>query len=319
MTDKRWPELDYVANTAVIETCHAYLQVVGKLPTRAKPWCNHGWQLALRVVPRGFRTYPIVAGEDEAEVLFDCLTSEVLVETSAGFRSSFTVTGQTVAQFLAEFQGLLREAGINTAVSGAPNEVDPAIPFADDMRERSWDAETARRIHAAFRSADRVFEQFRSAFVGKSSPSHLFWGSFDLAVSRFSGRESPLHPGGFPNLPDRVTREAYSHEVASAGFWLGGGGIDEAAFYAYGYPSPEGVGDAQITIPGTYWHSELGEFLLPYSAVREAPDPDAKLLDFLEQTYTVIAERGGWDRRALEIPQGALGEPYDVIGARGLP
>ncbi|MEM9500669.1 MAG: DUF5996 family protein [Pseudomonadota bacterium] len=319
MTHTRWPALDYAAEKAVIETCHAYLQVVGKLPTRAKPWCNHGWQLALRVVPRGFRTYPVIAGEYDAEVLFDCLTSEVAVENSAGFRGSFAITGQTVVQFLTDFQALLREAGITTDIAGSPNEVDPAVPFAEDTRERSWDNETVRRIHAAFRSADRVFEQFRSGFVGKSSPSHLFWGSFDLAVTRFSGREAPLHPGGFPNLPDSVTREAYSHEVASAGFWLGGGGVDEAAFYAYGYPSPPGVGDAQINTPGTYWHSDLGEFVLPYSAVRKALDPDAVLLGFIEQTYAAIADRAGWDRSALEIRQGAFGEPYDLLKARGLP
>lgn len=316
MSDRRWPELDYAADKAVIETCHAYLQVIGKLPTRALPWCNHGWQLALRVVPRGFRTYPIVAGEHDAEVLFDCLASEVIVETSAGFRGSFAITGQTAAQFLADFEALLREAGVDTDVSGAPNEVDLAVPFAEDTRERSWDTETIRHIHAAFRSADRVFEHFRSGFVGKSSPSHLFWGSFDLAVTRFSGREAPLHPGGFPNLPDRVTREAYSHEVASAGFWLGGGGVDEAAFYAYGSPSPDGLGDATISTSQAYWHSELGEFVLPYSAVRKACDPDALLLDFLEQTYAAVANLGQWEREDLELPSVAFGKPYDIEAYR---
>ena len=316
MTDGRWPELDYAADKAVIETCHAYLQVIGKLPTRARPWCNHGWQLALRVSPRGFRTYPVVAGEQDAEVLFDCLASEVVVETSSGFRGSFAISGQTVAQFLAEFQALLRKAGVETDIAGAPNEVDPAVPFGEDTRERSWDAQAIRHIHGAFRSANRVFEHFRSGFVGKSSPSHLFWGSFDLAVTRFSGREAPLHPGGFPNLPDRVTREAYSHEVASAGFWLGGGGVDEAAFYAYGYPSPEGLAEANVSTPGAFWHGDLGEFVLPYAAVREAEDPDALLLDFLEQSYAAVSDLGGWDRAALELPSVAFGEPYDVEAHR---
>ncbi len=312
MADGRWPRIDYAADKAVIETCHAYLQVIGKLPTRAKPWQNHGWQLALRVAPRGFRTYPIAAGEHDAEVLFDCLGSEVVLEASSGLRSRFAITGQTVAQFLLDFQSLLCEAGIETPVVGAPNEIEPAVPFAQDSRERVWDWEAIRRIHAAFRSVDRVFDRFRSGFVGKSSPSHLFWGSFDLAVTRFSGRQAPLHPGGFPNLPDRVTREAYSHEVASAGFWLGGGGIDEAAFYAYGYPSPKGLSDATITTPGAYWHGDLGEFVLPYATAREAEDPDAVLLDFLEQTYAAVAERGKWDRAELELPSVAYGEPYDV-------
>ncbi|MGB3805893.1 MAG: DUF5996 family protein [Erythrobacter sp.] len=317
MTGGRWPELDYSADRAVIETCHAYLQVVGKLPTRTRVWCNHGWHLALRVVPRGFRSYPVEGGEREAEVLFDCLASEVALETSDGFRGSFAIEGQSVAAFLTQFEDLLGCAGIATDVAGAPNEVDPAIPFAEDERERAWDPHTARRLHSAFRSADRAFERFRSSFVGKSSPSHLFWGSFDLAVTRFSGREAPLHPGGFPNLPDRVTRDAYSHEVASAGFWPGGGGVDEAAFYAYGYPAPEGLGDVPLETEGAYWLAALGEFVLPYREVLAAPDPDAALLGFLEETYVAIADRQGWDRATLEIPGDRYGEPYDVEKQRG--
>lgn len=227
---ERWPKLDFEADRPVIESLHAYLQVVGKLPTRALPWCNHSWHLALRVVPRGFRSYPVFFPRGEAEVLFDCLDSTVAVETSTGFADGFEVAGQTVARFHEQLAELLKRAGIQTDISGAPNEVEEAVPFAQDMGEREWDISVLGRIHRAFSDANRVFETFRTGFVGKSSPSHLFWGSFDLAVTRFSGREAPLHPGGFPNLPDRVTREAYSHEVASAGFWLGGGGVDEAAF-----------------------------------------------------------------------------------------
>ncbi|QFT76552.1 DUF5996 family protein [Erythrobacter sp. THAF29] len=316
MKDGRWPQLDYAADKAVIETCRAYLQVIGKLPTRARPWCNHSWHLALRVVPRGFRTYPVVAGQQEVELLFDCLASEVVVENSDGFRGKLAITGQTVAEFHSGLGDLLGKAGVRIDISGSPNEVDPAVPFVMDDRGRAWGADTIRRIHAAFRSVDRVFELFRSGFVGKSSPSHLFWGSFDLAVTRFSGREAPLHPGGFPNLPDRVTREAYSHEVASAGFWLGGGGVDEAAFYAYGYPSPEGLANAIVTTPGAYWHGELGEFVLPYAVVCDAADPDALLLDFLEQTYAAVAELGKWEREDLELPSVAFGEPYDVKAHR---
>ncbi|GMN03432.1 DUF5996 family protein [Erythrobacter sp. MTPC3] len=316
MTAGSWPDLDYAADKAVIETCHAYLQVIGKLPTRARVWSNHGWHVALRVVPRGFRFYPVAAGERDAEILFDCIASEVALETTDGFRGAMPIAGQTVAQFLDDFEALLGKAGIATDVAGAPNEVDPAIPFAEDKRERSWDAGAVRRFHAAFRSADRVFEHFRSGFVGKSSPSHLFWGSLDLAVTRFSGREAPLHPGGFPNLPDRVTREAYSHEVASAGFWLGGGGVDEAAFYAYGYPSPDGLSDAPLSASGAFWHGDLGEFVLPYAAVVSADDPDAALLMFLEESYAAIADRAGWYRPALEIPGGKYGAPYDLAALR---
>ncbi|MBX7541692.1 DUF5996 family protein [Qipengyuania sphaerica] len=313
---QRWPELDYEADRRVIETLHAYLQVMGKLPTRALPWCNHSWHLALRVVPRGFRSYPVEMPGGEAEVIFDCLSSAVAVESSTGFADGFEVAGQSVARFHEQLAGLLRHAGVSTDISGAPNEVETAIPFHEDTDEREWDEATLARIHRAFSDANRVFERFRSGFVGKSSPSHLFWGSFDLAVTRFSGREAPLHPGGFPNLPDRVTREAYSHEVASAGFWLGGGGVDEAAFYAYGYPTPDGFGEAAVEPEAAYWHGELGEFVLPYAAVREAEDPERALMQFLESTYAAVADRGEWARDRLEIPLGQYGEPYDVEAQR---
>ncbi|MBX7481804.1 DUF5996 family protein [Qipengyuania qiaonensis] len=313
---ERWPELDYEADRPVIESLHAYLQVVGKLPTRRLPWCNHSWHLALRVVPRGFRSYPVFVRGGEAEIMVDCLSSAVAVETSTGFADGFEIAGQTVARFHEQLAELLQLAGVETDVSGAPNEVEDAVPFAQDMRERAWDEAVLSRTHRAFSDANRVFEKFRTGFVGKSSPSHLFWGSFDLAVTRFSGREAPLHPGGFPNLPDDVTREAYSHAVASAGFWPGGGGVDEAAFYAYGYPSPDGLGAAQVGPTAAYWHDRLGEWVLPYANVRDADDPDAVLMQFLETSYAAVADLSGWDRKALEIPFGVHGKPYDVEGLR---
>ena len=313
---ERWPKLDFEADRAVIESLHAYLQVAGKLPTRALPWCNHSWHLALRVVPRGFRTYPVEMSNGEAEVIFDCLSSAIAVETSTGFADGFEVTGQSVARFHNQLSELLRLAGVTTDISGAPNEVEIAVPFHEDAADRAWDEAVLSRIHRAFSDANRVFERFRSGFVGKSSPSHLFWGSFDLAVTRFSGREAPLHPGGFPNLPDRVTREAYSHEVASAGFWLGGGGVDEAAFYAYGYPAPDGFADAEIAPDAAYWFADLGEFVLPYAAVRAADDPEETLMQFLESTYAAVAKNADWPRETLEIPRGNFGKPYDVEAAR---
>ena len=260
---ERWPKLDYDADRPVIESLHSYLQVVGKLPTRGIRWCNHSWHLALRVVPRGFRSYPVEMTGGEAEIIFDCLSSAVALETSTGFADGFEVDGQTVAKFHEQLSELLSLAGVGTSIDGAPNEIEEAVPFAQDHRAREWDVATLARIHRAFSDANRVFEAFRTGFVGKSSPSHLFWGSFDLAVTRFSGREAPLHPGGFPNLPDEVTREAYSHEVASAGFWLGGGGVGEAAFYAYGYPTPDGFADADVQPQAAYWLADLGEFVLP--------------------------------------------------------
>lgn len=308
---ERWPELDFEADRSVIETLHAYLQVVGKLPTRALPWCNHSWHLALRVVPRGFRTYPVEMPGGECEVLFDCIASEVRVQTSGDFDSAMAVTGQSVADFHAELSDLLKLAGIAVSIDGAPNETEIAIPFAQDTAQREWAADTAQRCHRALSDANRVFEKFRTGFVGKSSPSHFFWGSLDLAITRFSGREAPLHPGGFPNLPDRVTREAYSHEVASAGFWFGGGGVEQAAFYAYGYPVPDGLAGRPVAPDAAYWHEDLGEFVLHYSDVRAASDPEAVLLEFLQGTYEAVADAGDWDRAALEIPIGDYGHPVD--------
>lgn len=305
----RWPRLDYAAERPVIETLHAYLQMVGKLPTRALPWLNHGWHVALRVVPRGFRTYPVPAGEHEAELLVDLFASHVVLQTSAGFDEAVPLVGQSVAEFHQALTDLLRRGGMTTSIGGSPNEVDPAVSFVEDRRERHWDADTVRRLHTAFRSANRVFERFRTGFVGKSSPSHLFWGSFDLAVTRFSGRGAPPHPGDVPNLPDPVTREAYSHEVASFGFWPGGNGVEEAAFYAYGYPVPEGLSEASVAPEAAYWHNTLGEFVLPYEAVRSAGDPDGALLRFLQTSYHAVADRAGWDREALDLPLGRFGRP----------
>ena len=312
---QRWPELDYAADRAVIESLHAYLQVIGKLPTRGMPWCNHSWHLALRVVPRGFRTYPIEMPDGEAELFLDCHSGHLEIVTS-GENAAISLQGRTVADFHEVLSQELAQLGVRTSVGGAPNEVEDAVPFAQDKRDRAWNGATVRRIHRAFADANRVFERFRTGFVGKSSPSHLFWGSFDLAVTRFSGRTAPLHPGGFPNLPDDVTREAYSHEVASAGFWLGGGGVDEAAFYAYGYPSPDGLKDAAVEPSDAYWHDELGEFVLPYEAVRASDDPEAALFSFLQTTYETVAKLQDWDRDALEIPLGQYGVPYDVKAHR---
>ena len=312
----RWPELDFASQQSVYATVHAYLQVIGKLPTRTLPWCNHSWHVAMQVASTGFRTYPLPTETGEAEILLDCLASRVVLTTSDGRERAMQLTGQSVAAFHAELGALLHDAGIAASIDGGPNEVEEAIPFASDEAPRAWDGDTVRQLYRAFADAARVLFWFRTGFVGKSSPVHLFWGSFDLAVTRFSGREAPLHRGGFPNLPDSVTREAYSHEVASFGFWPGGGAVEEAAFYAYGYPTPEALGEATIASAAAYWHTDLGEFVLPYAAVCTAEDPDAVLLEFLESTYCVIASQAGWDRKALDIPAGRPGKPYDVAAQR---
>ncbi|RDC61307.1 hypothetical protein HME9302_02528 [Alteripontixanthobacter maritimus] len=312
----RWPALDYAADKAVIETLHAYLQVIGKLPIRTMPWLNHGWHVAMRVVPGGFRTYPLPVGEHEVEVFFDMASGVVDAVSSSGQTGSLAVRNTNVAAFAADLAFMLDGMGVPIDTSGAPNEVQNPVDFANDTAPRVWDDAVASRIHAAFRSVDRIFEAFRTGFVGKSSPSHLFFGSMDLAITRFSGRTAPLHPGGVPALPDPVTREAYSHEVASAGFWLGGGGIEEAAFYGYGYPSPEGLSDRAVEPNTAYWHGDLGEFVLPYAAVREANDPDAVLMAFLQSSYDAVADLQNWDRDALDIPIGKIGEPRGLPNAR---
>ena len=247
----RWPTLDYAADRPTIETCHLVLQLIGKLPLRLIPWINHGWHVALRMVPHGYATRTISGGDGrffvvELDVREECV--RIACENGASWQAP--VPGRTIAELHGDLARLLAEAGLPAPLHGAPNEMADAIPFPDDHRPRAWDKDAACRLHAAFLAADRGFTRFRSLYLGKSSPSHLFWGSFDLAVTRFSGREAPPHPGGVPNLPDSVTREAYSHEVISAGFWPGNelgnetddAGVQEAAFYAYSYPSPEKAG-----------------------------------------------------------------------------
>ncbi|WP_420606322.1 DUF5996 family protein [Novosphingopyxis sp.] len=309
---ERWPRLDYQSERPVYETVHAYCQVIGKLPVRSARWLNHSWHVALRVTPTGFRTHSLPSGGQEFELLFDCLEGEVSLLSSDGATGRFAVAGKTVAGFQQALDAILGHCGIDADISGAPNEVAEAVPFARDERERPWNADAVRRLHGAFRSADRVFRAFRTGFLGKSSPSHLFWGSFDLAVTRFSGRRAPPHPGGFPNLDDRVTREAYSHELISAGFWPGGGDVGEAAFYAYAYPTPDGLAGGAIRPEPGRWSAELGEFILPYAAVREAVDPDDALLSFLQSSYAAAADLAGWDRAALDTPLGKVGKPRKV-------
>jgi hypothetical protein len=227
---------------------------------------------------------------------------------------SFTLRPMSVADFHARFVALIAELGGNPTFHGSPNELPDPVAFTKDIELRPYDADAVTRFHRAMVSVNRVLQNFRTGFAGKVSPVHLFWGSFDLAVTRFSGRRAPRHPGGIPHLPDTVTREAYSHEVASAGFWAGGGPIAQAAFYAYCYPQPEGFAEATVQPDGAYFSKEFGEFVLPYDVVRESPDPDKTLLSFLESTYEAAAGLGRWDR-SLEFPRGLVGAPPASDGA----
>lgn len=291
---KGWPRLDYAADKGTIETIHLLLQLIGKLPLRLHPWLNHGWHVALRLTPRGAATRPLPAGERHFTVEFDFLAGTIRVGCENGAKETLPVGGKPIATVHRELSALLARLGLPAPLHGGPNEMPDAVAFAQDERPREWDADAAQRLHGAFLCAGRNLTAFRSLYRGKTSPVHLFWGSFDLAVTRFSGREAPVHPGGVPHLPDSVTHDAYSHEVISAGFWPGGGGFDDAAFYAYAYPTPGGLGDSSVEPPSARWNADLGEFLLPYAKVRETADPDAAIQAFLRSTFDAAAALLDW-------------------------
>jgi hypothetical protein len=311
-TSEDWPPLAADRDGPTIAALHLFSQIAGKVPTRLLPWRNHGWHLTLHVTPRGLSTEPIHASSGTLQLAFDLVDHLFLLEDSQA-RRELPLRAMTVAEFHEQVMRMLSEGGHAARIHRAPNEVDPAIPFAEDQRQRSYDPDSALRLSRALRSADRVFRLFRSSFLGKVSPVHFFWGSFDLAVTRFSGRPAPLHPGGIPNLPDAVTREAYSHEVSSAGFWPGGAsGPGGPLFYSYAYPAHEGFADQPIRPAEARWDGDLKEFILDYEDVRTADEPDAALLAFLQSSYEAAANIAGWDRAALECSPGIPGIPRAV-------
>jgi hypothetical protein len=307
-----WPELPYAAWKDTCATLHLWTQVVGKIRLALTPWLNHSWHVPLYVTARGLTTSPIPYTDRSFEIVFDFIAHVLDVTTSDGTRRQIALRPQAVADFHASVLGMLGDLGIRVSITELPSEIPQAIRFSDDCVHASYDAEYAHRFWRVLVQADRLFKQFRTGFIGKASPVHFFWGSFDLAVTRFSGRSAPPHPGGAPGLNDAVMREAYSHEVSSAGFWPGGGGIDHAAFYSYAYPVPDGFKSAPVRPAAASFSDSLGEFLLPYDAVRLAADPDAMLLDFLESTYDAAANTGKWDRAALECTPGVPGVPRAV-------
>ncbi len=304
-----WPPLSADRDGPTIRALHLFSQIAGKVPTALLPWRNHGWHLTLHLHPRGLRTEPVHGRGGSFELNFDLIDGLFVLEDGAG-RRTLPLRPMSVAEFHDAALTMLREAGHDVSIHPAPNEIDPAIPFAQDREIRAYDAVSARRLLGALLSADRVFRLFRSGFIGKVSPIHFFWGSFDLAVTRFSGRVAPPHPGGIPHLPDAVTREAYSHEVSSAGFWPGGAGAPGGPFfYSYAYPSPAGFSEAPVQPDAAHFDQALGEFILDYEAVRSSADPDATLLEFLDSTYAAAADLGRWDRAALESELGRPGIP----------
>lgn len=304
-----WPDIPYEPWRETCSALRLYAQIVGKYRLAHTPWINHSWHATFYVDARGFTTSLVPDGRVGVEISFDYLGHAVTGAATDGRRAEFLLGPMSVAAFHARFCDLLRSLGATPEFNGRPNEMPNPIPFTSDKSERPYDAAAVTRFFHALVAVDRVLKRFRTAFLGKVSPVHLFWGSFDLAVTRFSGRPAPPHPGGIPSLPDAVTREAYSHEVSSAGFWPGGGGVDFPAFYSYAYPSPNGFSDTRPAPDAAYFDKSLGEFVLPYEAVQRSSDPEATLLAFLQDTYRAAADLGGWDRAALECPMGIPGRP----------
>jgi hypothetical protein len=295
-----WPDLPYPEWADTCTTLHLWTQVVGKVRLSKSDWVNHSWHVTLYLTARGLTTSPIPDGARQFQIDFDFIDHRLTVSVSDGAVRSLPLAPMAVADFYLGLTGLLAELGIEVAIHPKPNEVPDPIPFHRDRVHAAYDADYANRYWRVLLQAERVLRRFRARFTGKCSPVHFFWGSNDLAVTRFSGRPAPPHPGGIPHLPDAVTREAYSQEVSSAGFWPGGGPLDHAAFYAYAYPVPDGFAAHPVRPAAARFDPALGEFLLPYDAVRSAADPDAALLDFLQSTYEAAAERAGWDRARLE-------------------
>jgi hypothetical protein len=299
-----WPQLDWPAwrDTAVGLQLRA--QVVGKVRLALTPWLNHSWHVPFYLTARGWTSSAIPCGSRILQIDFDLIGDAVVFATSDGAARSIPLAAGTIADFHTEVVAALDPLGAASDFDGSPSEMPGYPPFADDHEQRPYDAEAVRDFWRALIQVQRVFYQFRTGFLGKASPIHLFWGSFDLAATRFSGRSAPRHPGGMPGLPDDVACEAYSHEEASVGFWPGSDAFPHAAFYAYAYPEPTGYAEARVAPEQAAWNSDMREFILSYAAVRAAPDPDAALLAFCQSTYDAAADLANWDRDALECPQG---------------
>jgi hypothetical protein len=296
-----WPALPYGEWRQTCETLHRWSQIVGKTRLALEPLVNHWWEVPFYVSARGFTTSAMPYGSAGlVEIEFDFIDHELVFRTSEGARQSMALKSRSVADFYAEYRKILTALDVGARIWPVPVELPDALPFVDDQVHASYDPVMAERFWRVLIRVDRVFKSFRARYVGKASPVHLFWGALDLAVSRFSGRPAPPHPGGVPNVGDWVMREGYSHEVSSAGFWPGSEAMPEAVFYSYVYPTPAGFADAPVHPAAAYYHQQMGEFVLPYEAVRTAPDSEAALLDFLQSTYEAAANTAGWDRKALE-------------------
>lgn len=307
--DRLWPDLSGLDLTPTLETLHLWSQVVGKVRLMLTPWENHGWHVPLYVSPRGLTTGLVPVPGRAFTLEFDLFAGELALLTTVGDEERIRLAAQSVATFYEAVLGAVRSLGIGVTIDAMPTEIAGAVRFDADHEPRAFDLATARTYWRALVEVHRVFQMFRTRFLGKTSPIHLFWGAFDLAVTRFSGRAAPAHPGGAPFMNDAIAREAYSHEVSSAGFWPNLREPEGPLFYSYAYPVPDGFTDAVVAPAGARFDAKLGEFVISYAAVRAADDPDVTLLFFLQSTYAAAAEAAGWDRAMLEREQGRLGVP----------
>ena len=298
-SEEIWPALPFAEWKATAKTLHMWTQIVGKVRLALSPWVNHSWHVTLYLTSRGLTTSPIPHGTQTFEILFDFVDHQLQILTNEGEGGAIQLRSISVATFYREVINLLEVLELPVEINPTPNEVDPAIPFEQNETDSSYDPEFANRFWRVLLQSDRVFKEFRSEFCGKCSPVHFFWGSFDLAVTRFSGRRAPQHPGGVPHLPDAVTREAYSHEVSSLGFWPGNEMMPDPIFYSYAYPEPPEFCEAQVQPPFAKYNPQLKEFVLPYEEMRRAESPDAALLEFARSTYDAASTLGNWDRAAL--------------------
>ena len=295
-----WLELNYADWKDTCATLHMWTQIVGKIRLTLAPWTNHSWHVTLYVTARGLTTSPIPHGNSTFEIDFDFIDHHLRILKSDGGQRSLELKPRTVAAFYRAVMAALDELGLPVKIDIMPNEIPNPIPFDRDEQHRSYDPEYANRFWRVLVQADRVFKEFRSRFCGKCSPVHFFWGAPDLAVTRFSGRTAPPHPGGFPHLPDAVTREAYSQEVSSLGFWPGADVMPMAIFYSYAYPEPAGFPEAKVKPGAASYNAQFHEFVLPYDAVRTSKSPDDAILDFAQSTYDAASTLSNWDRGALE-------------------
>jgi hypothetical protein len=301
-----WPSLPLEEWRETYATLHMWTQVVGKIRLACAPMVNHWWQVTSYVTPRGLTTSPIPHGRRAFQIDFDFTGHRLVIATDAGAERSFELGSYPVAEFYGRVMRTMAELDVPVKIWPHPVEVEEPIPFEEDRRHATYDPEYASRLWRILVQVDRVLHRFRSGFIGKASPVHFFWGGFDMALTFFSGRRAPTHPGGIPHLADWVTREAYSHECTSRGFWPGSGAVQEPAFYAYAYPQPEGFEHQSIEPAEAFWSPEMREYLLRYEDVRGAADPDALLLGFFRSTHAAAAELGGWDRAALERAPSAI-------------